>query len=143
MSSEENKGEEYYFAYGSNMNDEQMAFRCPGAKKIGYGILQNYKIVERLYADIEECAGEKVDGLVWLISKENKQSLDKYEGYNSKPRRYYFHNVKVNVNDKEYDCVVYEMTDECREIRNGKPYPEEYRLRCRKGAVDNGVPSAF
>ena len=33
-----------YGAYGSNMNLEQMAHRCPKAKVIGSGILQDYKL---------------------------------------------------------------------------------------------------
>jgi gamma-glutamylcyclotransferase (GGCT)/AIG2-like uncharacterized protein YtfP len=143
MSKDHNVEEMYYFAYGSNMNDEQMAFRCPGAEKIGYGVLEGYRIVERLYADIEKCNEQKVDGLVWILTKDHLSSLDKYEGYNANPRRYDRHNVSVLVDGKTYDCIAYEMIDECKKERNGKPYPEDYRKRCRKGAIDNGIPSAF
>ena len=31
-----------YFAYGSNMNDEQMAFRCPDAEAVGTVRLEGY-----------------------------------------------------------------------------------------------------
>ena len=132
--------EVYYFAYGSNMNDQQMAHRCPGAKKVGHGVINNYKLVERLYADIEKCEGSKVDGLVWLLNEDHKKSLDKYEGY---PVRYDRHDVEVVLSDKKVTAIVYEMTDKCRAEREGKPYPEEYRIRCRTGAESNGIPSAF
>lgn len=31
-----------YFAYGSNMNDEQMEFRCPDAEAVGTVCLEGY-----------------------------------------------------------------------------------------------------
>ena len=35
----------YYVAYGSNLNREQMAHRCPEAKLVGTGMLSNYEMV--------------------------------------------------------------------------------------------------
>ena len=43
-----------YFAYGSNLNIAQMRKRCPGAKPFSPAVLHGWKLVERLYADIEE-----------------------------------------------------------------------------------------
>ena len=37
----------YYVAYGSNLNREQMAHRCPDAKLVGTGMLSNYEMVFR------------------------------------------------------------------------------------------------
>ena len=34
----------YYVAYGSNLNREQMAHRCPEAKLVGTGMLSNYEM---------------------------------------------------------------------------------------------------
>lgn len=42
-----------YFAYGSNMEPVRMAWRCPGAYPLGRAVLRNYKLTERLYADID------------------------------------------------------------------------------------------
>ena len=39
--------EKIYCAYGSNMNLEQMSHRCPNAKVIGKGKLENYKLTFR------------------------------------------------------------------------------------------------
>ena len=130
----------YYFAYGSNMNDAQMEHRCPGAKKVGPGEIQDYKVVERLYADIDECKGSTVKGLVWLLNDQHQKSLDKYEGY---PTRYYRFNIEVTLPDKKVSAIVYKMTEEYRNIRSGQPSPEDYSLRCRTGAESNGIPSEF
>lgn len=34
----------YYFAYGSNCNLDQMAFRCPKATVVGPVTLRNYRL---------------------------------------------------------------------------------------------------
>ena len=36
--------ETLYFAYGSNIDLEQMARRCPAAQVVGPGILENYEL---------------------------------------------------------------------------------------------------
>ena len=36
-------GERLYFAYGSNINLDQMAHRCPNAQVVGPVVLENYK----------------------------------------------------------------------------------------------------
>lgn len=129
-----------YFAYGSNMNLEQMAFRCPQSKKLGPAVLNDYKVVERLYADIDEAKGEHTDGLLWKVNDEDFKSLDKYEGY---PTHYIRFTVQVIYEGKPVDAIVYKMADGILPEREGKPYTEAYRLRCRKGAEDNGIPSVF
>lgn len=32
-----------YFAYGSNINLDQMAYRCPAAEVVGPVVLENYR----------------------------------------------------------------------------------------------------
>ena len=39
--------EKLYFAYGSNINLEQMEYRCPAAKAVGPVILENYELLFR------------------------------------------------------------------------------------------------
>ena len=34
----------YYFAYGSNMNLDQMAYRCPDAEVVGRCVLKDYRL---------------------------------------------------------------------------------------------------
>ena len=42
-----------YFAYGSNMNPERIRQRIPDARPVGRATLKGWRLVERLYADIE------------------------------------------------------------------------------------------
>lgn len=76
-----------YGAYGSNMNLEQMAHRCPKAKVIGSGILKDYKLTFRGrykgVANIQPCKGKEVPIVLWEITDECERALDIYEGYPS------------------------------------------------------------
>lgn len=70
-----------YLAYGSNMEPVRMQKRCPGARALGAARLPNYRLTERLYADIDFAEGESVDGVLYLITDRHLRSLDAYEGY--------------------------------------------------------------
>lgn len=71
-----------YFAYGSNMDIEQMADRCPDAILIGKAELAGYKFIlnSRGVATIVPSKEYCVHGVVWSISKKDENSLDKHEG---------------------------------------------------------------
>lgn len=78
-----------YFAYGSNMDKDQIEIRCPMAKQIGIGIIANYRIDFTRksttrncgVADIIESPGDVVWGIIYSITEEDLKSLDGYEGY--------------------------------------------------------------
>ena len=72
-----------YIAYGSNMVEEQMAYRCPNAKLIGTGQLPNHRLEFYLHATVERsrARGASVPVVVWEIDAEDEQSLDHYEGF--------------------------------------------------------------
>ena len=75
-----------YLAYGSNMNMDQMAMRCPNAKVLGTGTLHNWELTFRGtrregVATIEPKEGAKVGVLLWSITAECERSLDRYEGF--------------------------------------------------------------
>ena len=70
-----------YFAYGSNLNIEQMKQRCSNAFGISPAVLNGWQLLERTYADIEECPGECVNGALYEISEKDLAELDLYEGY--------------------------------------------------------------
>lgn len=71
-----------YFAYGSNIDREQMRFRCPNSCIAGLSSLPNFEffINERGVASIRPSLGETCHGLLWNIADEDWASLDKYEG---------------------------------------------------------------
>ena len=87
-----------YIAYGSNMVEEQMAHRCPGAKLIGTGYLPNHRLEFYLHATVERtrAQGAKVPVAVWEITAANERSLDRYEGF---PTYYTKHRRRVVMDD--------------------------------------------
>ena len=72
-----------YFAYGSNINLNQMEYRCPDASVVGPVTLENYELLFRRggFATIAPKEGETVQGLLWNLTPECERSLDRYEGY--------------------------------------------------------------
>ena len=77
-----------YFAYGSNINLDQMRYRCPDAKVIDTVTLPDYELLFRGYdgsglATIEPKKGSVVHGLLWRITSRCERSLDHYEGFPS------------------------------------------------------------
>ena len=63
----------YYLAYGSNLNLEQMSNRCPNAKPVGVGLLEDYRLIFRNYLTIEPQKGSVVPFAVWEIDKESER----------------------------------------------------------------------
>ena len=128
-----------YFAYGSNMNVEQMGLRCPEAEVVGIGTLEGYTLKERTHADVDFTgkSGDRVWGVIWEITEDCLKALDSYEGF---PRYYTRMNVPV-VDDggQIMECIVYEMTPRMKRERVGQ-YGSYYRMVCHVGAVENGLP---
>ena len=78
----------YYIAYGSNLNVQQMRWRCPNARIIGTSELKNYRLMFKgsktgSYLTIEPETGYTVPVAVWEVSAEEERALDRYEGYPS------------------------------------------------------------
>lgn len=80
---------ELYLSYGSNLNHDQMHVRCPSARFIGCGMLQDYKLVFRNVADIEKSEGSRTPVGIWLVDEDARLSLDRYEGAPRLYRRVY------------------------------------------------------
>ena len=76
----------YYIAYGSNLNIQQMRWRCPGAKIIGTSELKDYRLMFKgsktgSYLTVEPEPGSKVPVAVWEVTEKDEQALDRYEGF--------------------------------------------------------------
>ena len=105
-----------YIAYGSNLNMRQMYIRCPGAKFLGTGVIENYALQFKgsphsAYATIAPQAGSSVPVGVWQIQKRDETRLDVYEGYDPKGYCHYDKEqipVKVE-NGMEIKGMVYIM----------------------------------
>ena len=74
-----------YIAYGSNLNKDQMVYRCPGAKPLAKSWLWDYRLVfqghpRNAHANVIHEKGSCVPVVVWEITKRDEISLDRYEG---------------------------------------------------------------
>ena len=63
-----------YIAYGSNLNLNQMKYRCPTAKLVGKGTIENYELQFKgmpncSYATIAPCIGKSVPVALWNFSE--------------------------------------------------------------------------
>lgn len=98
----------YYIAYGSNINLEQMAFRCPHSKVVGVGYLKGWKLYFNYHADIMNTNNENdiTPVLIWDIAKDDWKTLDKYEGF---PKYYIKDLIPFYMKNKEYEGIVYLM----------------------------------
>ena len=107
-----------YAAYGSNLNIEQMDYRCPAAKICGKGIIKDYRLLfkgmtDSAYLTIEPSQGKKVPVLVWEIGPEDEKALDRYEGH---PNFYYKKDIPVKLETGEMvTAMVYIMTDKIKD----------------------------
>lgn len=103
-----------YLAYGSNLNLEQMANRCPTAKVIGTSKLKDYQLLFRsntrsnCVATVEPLKGSSVPVLLWEIKARDEAALDRYEGY---PWLYRKETVTVDLEGKEVEAMVYIMNE--------------------------------
>lgn len=71
-----------YFAYGSNMSPQQMAWRCPGARPVGRAVLRDWRFHAntRGSASIMRRQGSEVHGVLWRCNAAHIHALDRYEG---------------------------------------------------------------
>lgn len=128
--------ERLYFAYGSNINLDQMAFRCPAAEVVSPVTLNGYRLLFRGVATIVPDPVAQVKGLLWKLTPECERALDHYEGY---PVLYEKQNVSVmDKAGKEYASMVYIMT---RSLDRPPQYPyPSYYAGIVRGYEQNGIP---
>ncbi len=129
--------ERLYFAYGSNINLDQMAYRCPDAQVVGPVVLEGYELLFRRggFATVAPKEGEKVSGLLWSITPECERSLDHYEGY---PR--FYDKRKVTVRDaqgRSLSVMAYVMDERLREPMLPS---DSYYNGILEGYRQNGLP---
>ena len=115
----------YYLAYGSNLNVDQMKYRCPDAKPVAGTSIPNYRLLfRRGFLTIEPQQGSSVPVVVWKISDLDEKSLDRYEGYPKFYRKEIFPILlngykdmdayragKRSVQEKVGEAMVYIMND--------------------------------
>ena len=123
-----------YAAYGSNLNIEQMDWRCPESKVVGNGIIKDMRLVFNTHADIIPSIGSYVPVAVWDVPEDDWEWLDTYEGY---PKYYVKENVDVYMNDdKKVNCIVYVMASD---MKGFAPPFKDYWDIIVEGYSDNGI----
>ena len=130
------KSKKLYIAYGSNMNIDQMARRCPTAKVVANSWLEGYKLrfkgnPYRAVATVEPSKDDLVPIIIWEIQPEDEACLDIYEGY---PRLYRKETLTVKLGKKEYPAMIY--------IMNGEKYDYEYPSKSYFDTIRIGYLSA-
>jgi len=98
-----------YFAYGMNTNSSEMAYRCPQARSLGPAQLEDYEFRFATHADIVESPGGVAHGVLWEITDQCLESLDRLEGYPT-----YYDRKTVTVTDQEgnkVDAITYYMVE--------------------------------
>ena len=132
--------EQLYFAYGSNMNLDQMEFRCPQALPVGNVRLEGYRLTfcgrENGVATIVPEKGSHVDGVLWKITRQCEKSLDRYEGY---PHLYGKQEITVtDQNGTEKKTMVYVMNAPYKD--HPAPPSDFYLAGILEGCRQNGIP---
>lgn len=102
-----------YVAYGSNLNIEQMAHRCPTAKVMGAAKLKGYALTFRgmnggAVANIEPDVTGEVPVLLWELQASDEQALDRYEGF---PVLYRKEMVAITFKGQRIKAMVYVMNE--------------------------------
>ena len=137
----------YYLAYGSNLNIEQMRYRCPSARIIGTAVIEGYQLLFKgsktgSYLTIEPRDGASVPVAVWSVTEEDELRLDRYEGF---PTFYYKKELRLPIKGiktgkaRVRDTFVYIM-DERRPL--GIP-SRMYMQTCFEGYRDFGFDRRF
>jgi Gamma-glutamyl cyclotransferase, AIG2-like len=71
-----------YFAYGSNMNAEAMARRCPRSKAVGLARLARHRlaVMREGWLTVVRDSRASAHGVLWDLALSDVRALDRYEG---------------------------------------------------------------
>ncbi len=126
-------GYAYYAAYGSNLNRDQMQYRCPMAKPVGTACLPGWELAFRGVADVVPAtAKDKVPVGVYRITPQCEAALDRYEGY---PYLYTKATAVITLADGRHRVMFYRMND----TGEYSPPARGYLDCIRKGYADFGM----
>lgn len=121
------------------MNQEQMAYRCPGATVVGNAQLNGYRLAfrggNRGVATIIPEKDFSVEGVLWEVTEACEKSLDRYEGH---PKLYEKENIQVVSDNGMYkEVMVYIMNSPYKE-QPAKP-SDVYLKGILAGCLQNGL----
>lgn len=144
-------GDVLYFAYGSNMDPEQIKTRCPDAEFVGIGVMKNHALCFPRRSVTRNCgvssvaplAGRETWGVVYRLTSKDLAVLDGSEGFRSdraaELNSYNRVGVIVSVNDVPTDMETYVAV-----AQQDAPLPNAaYLKHIREGARHHGLPAAY
>ncbi len=124
-----------YIAYGSNINLEQMAYRCPHSRVVGMSEIKGYELEFRGVATIVPKKGATVPVLIWELDARDLPTLNKYEGY---PSFYRQEKMPFEMNGKSYEGMVYLMNR-----GTISPPSQQYYNTILQGYRENGLDESY
>lgn len=141
-----------YFAYGSNMNWDQLKERCPSARFVGIGVLRDYRLAFTRRSENRGCGvsdavpekGKAVWGVVFEIQDTDVGRLDVAEGYRpGRTKNSYWRkecHVFIHGDEKQPMAVVSYFGDP----QENPPLPNsKYRNLLLSGARRWQLPDAY
>ena len=123
-----------YFAYGMNTNQDEMAYRCPGAHSLGHARLIDHAFRFATHADVVPCKGSYVDGVLWSITDQDLDHLDQLEGY---PTYYGRDRVRVSQGSRIVLALCYSM----QPGRSDSAPSDSYMNMVLEGYEQHNVPT--
>ena len=124
-----------YIAYGSNINLEQMAYRCPHSKVLGISEIKDFELEFRGVATIVPKENASVPVLIWELDERDLPILNRYEGW---PRLYRQEKMSFELNGKICEGMAYLMN--YGEI---SPPSQQYYNTILQGYRENGLDESF
>ncbi|MEM4189341.1 MAG: gamma-glutamylcyclotransferase family protein [Candidatus Caldarchaeum sp.] len=106
----------WYFAYGSNLDQEGMRRRVGRWYDLKPALLKGYRLVFDVYssswrggvANVREDEASAVYGAAYLLDEEQLEKLDRYEGV---PHLYHRRKVVVEVEGQPVEAFIYVGTN--------------------------------
>lgn len=129
------KNKQLYIAYGSNINLEQMAYRCPHSKVVGTSEIKDYELEFRGVATIVPKENATVPVLIWELDERDLLVLNRFEGW---PRLYRQETMSFELNGREVEGMVYLMN-----YGELSPPSQQYYNTILQGYRENGLDEKY
>ncbi len=141
-----------YFAYGSNLNWEQIKSRCPSVRFIGPAVLPDHRLAFTRKSQFRGCGvadavphpGSIVWGVVYEIAAEEVAHLDAAEGFQpGRPHNAYIRSTcQVFLNGNNATPLTVAIYFACRQ-ENPPPPNQQYKDLILQGARYWGLPEDY
>lgn len=145
-----------YFAYGSNLDPDEMHSHCPESRVVGLAALHDHRLTFPLHfepwgggtAGVSHTHGSTVWGVLYELSESDLASLDRYEGWKGPGDHH-------NLYDRELATVVLTRADDGsvpRRVRattyfartlNPMPPSRRYLDTILRGARHHRLPAEY